>query len=69
MLYEPDGEVCGFLDPDDMITVSAIKEVMNCYHSNPHIISTYSKIKLINEKSEEIGEFKNTLKIKNGDKI
>ena len=66
---EASGEICGFLDPDDMITVSAIEEVMNCYHSNPHIISTYSKIKLINEKSEEIGEFKNTLKIKNGDKL
>lgn len=61
---EASGEICGFLDPDDMITVSAIKEVMNCYHSNPHIISTYSKIKLINEKSEEIGDFKLTKKVK-----
>ncbi|MDM1547533.1 glycosyltransferase family 2 protein [Empedobacter falsenii] len=64
-IQEANGEVCGFVDPDDKITITALQEVIEAYEAKPTCIATYSKIKLINNISENIGEFKLTRKIKN----
>ena len=66
---EASGDICGFLDPDDIFSPTSIEEVVNCYKNNLKIISTYSKIKLINQNSEVIGDFKNTSIIKNGNQL
>src|SRR5690606_12477486 len=42
------GEICGFLDPDDQLLPQAIEEAVAMY-DNEKTIATYSKIKLINE--------------------
>ncbi|HBR11523.1 MAG TPA: glycosyl transferase family 2 [Chryseobacterium sp.] len=60
---EASGEICGFLDPDDKITETALQEVVEAYQADPNIIATYSKIKLIDSNSKEIGDFKLTKKI------
>lgn len=61
------GEICGFLDPDDQLLPQAIEEAVAMY-DNEKTIATYSKIKLINEDSTEIGDFTFTQKIKNNQK-
>lgn len=66
---EATGEICGFVDPDDKISETALLEIVNTYNSNINIIATYSKIKLINEISEEIGDFKYSRKIQNSNKL
>lgn len=62
------GEICGFLDPDDLIAKNAIELIVKEYIGTD-IIATYSKIKLINSESKEIGNFKFSKKIKNGNKF
>ncbi|WP_413531712.1 glycosyltransferase family 2 protein [Empedobacter brevis] len=62
------GEICGFVDPDDKITTTALQEVIDVYKANPTCIATYSKIKLINKNSEETGNFNLTRRIKNNQK-
>lgn len=64
-IEEASGVICGFIDPDDKITSTALQESINTYLKYPNIIATYSKIKLINEKSVEVGDFKLSKKIKN----
>lgn len=65
---EASGDICGFVDPDDRIVANALEDVMDAYKNNADIISTYSKIKLIDEFSQEKGEFNLTKKIKNNHK-
>lgn len=67
-IEEASGEICGFVDPDDMITSTALEEIINVYQKNSSIIATYSKIKLIDEKSHKKGVFKFSKKIKNNKK-
>lgn len=65
---EASGELCGFVDPDDKISETALQEIIDTYKLNPDVIATYSKIQLINSNSNDIGEFKLTRKIKNDQK-
>lgn len=63
---EASGEICGFLDPDDLLSSTALEEVVAAYQLETKCIATYSKIKLIDKDSNEIGDFKFSKKIKNG---
>ncbi len=65
---EASGNICGFLDPDDKISEHSLQEIIDVYKSNPNIIATYSKIKLINNNSQDIGNFKLTRTIPNNKK-
>lgn len=65
---EASGDICGFVDPDDRIVANALEDVMDAYKNNADIISTYSKIKLIDEFSQQKGVFNLTKKIKNNHK-
>lgn len=40
---EAHGEICGFLDPDDMLLPSAIEKHVNAHLSNPNASVVYSK--------------------------
>lgn len=64
---EAEGEICFFLDPDDFISNTTLEEIIDAYKFNDNAIATYSKIKLINVKSEIIGDFRHSKKFKNGD--
>lgn len=65
---EASGEICGFLDPDDKISRTSLEEIIDVYKANPNIIATYSKIKLINSNSQDIGNFELTRKTPNNKK-
>ena len=65
---EATGEICGFLDPDDLIAPNVLELVIDTY-KNHNVIATYSKIKLINSLSEEMGIFKHSKKIKNKNRL
>jgi len=62
------GDISGFVDPDDKLSHNALNEVINVYKNNKNAVVTYSKIKLINSESKEIGEFKHSKKIINNKK-
>lgn len=67
-IEEATGEICGFLDPDDLLEPNALELSIKSY-SLPNVVATYSRIKLIDENSKEIGVFKHSRKIKNNKKI
>lgn len=67
-IEEAKGEICGFLDPDDFLNANALSEVIEIYKSKSDCIATYSKIKLVDSKSNKLGDFKHTKKIKNNKK-
>ena len=62
------GEICGFLDPDDLLSREAL-EASLCAYKNSDVIATYSKIKLIDTNSREIGIFKHSKKIKKNNNL
>lgn len=37
------GEICGFLDPDDTLTIDAIGQMVNCHHENNNLSLVHSK--------------------------
>ena len=65
---EAQGDICMFVDPDDMISHTALEEIYNEFANHSNIVATYSKIKLINEESKPIGFFKFSKKIQNNKK-
>lgn len=67
-IEEANGDICGFLDPDDLLSPDAIEKSIKEY-SDPTIVATYSKIKLIDKNSQVIGDFKHSKKIKNNNSL
>ena len=61
------GDICMFVDPDDMICETALEEIKNAYESNPSVIATYSKLELVDKDANSKGVFKSTKKIVNSD--
>ncbi|AZI39011.1 glycosyltransferase family 2 protein [Epilithonimonas vandammei] len=57
------GEVCGFLDPDDALTENAIEKSIS-YYDLENIVATYSLIKICDEKLNFKKVFPNTYKVK-----
>lgn len=58
------GEVCAYLDPDDALYPTALEESMKQY-TNDHIVATYSKMMMCNEKLVEQKVFSHTKQIYN----
>lgn len=61
------GDICMFVDPDDMICETALEDIKKAYESNPSIIATYSKLELVDNDANSKGIFKSTKKIVNSD--
>lgn len=58
-----DGDICGFLDPDDALSENAIEKSVSCYE-NKNIIATYSRINICDENLNFTKIFPNTYKVK-----
>ncbi|WP_312090352.1 glycosyltransferase family 2 protein [Chryseobacterium sp.] len=57
------GQICGFVDPDDALTHHAIKKSIDCYFTK-EVIATYSKINICDENLNFKKIFPNTYKVK-----
>lgn len=62
------GDICGFVDPDDAIIAEALELCVSQY-TNPAIIATYSKINVCDESLNLQKVFENTRKIKGGNPL
>lgn len=58
------GEICGFVDPDDAITEDAIELSVKAYENN-NIIGTYSEIMMCDDHLTILKKFNSSKKIKN----
>lgn len=66
---EAQGEVCGFLDPDDFITPIAIERVIKTYQLNKDCVATYSKLNFVDKNEKFIKVFPNTKAVKKFNKF
>lgn len=66
---EATGELCGFLDPDDMLDPDALNFAVEAYKNNKSIVATYSKIRLIDENAKPKGIFKFSKPVKNNNQL
>lgn len=49
-IEEANGEICGFLDPDDALTESALEEMVKCHLEKPEVALIHSKMYICDEK-------------------
>jgi len=62
------GEICGFIDPDDAVTEDALQLSIQQYENDPKIVATYSQLMFCDEKLQPKKVFARTRKIKHGEK-
>jgi len=60
------GEICGFLDPDDAITPTAIQKCMEIFASKENIVLTYSKFMTCDHNLTPIAPFRSAMQVPNG---
>lgn len=63
------GEICGFLDPDDGITMDAVSLSVLMHLSDSELVATYSQIMLCDDKLIPQKVYGRTSKIKNKDSL
>ena len=59
------GEICGFLDPDDMLVPNALEISLKKY-KNKEVVATYSKMQAFDNESNVFHEFIKIHRIKSG---
>lgn len=63
-----DGQILGFLDPDDAITPNAIDSSIKVFKKHQNVVLTYSKFFMCDEKLNKISIPKLTKQVRNNDK-
>ena len=62
-----EGEICGYLDPDDALASNALQASINVFTKNPKVVLTYSRLVKCDENLNPISEFKSAMQVPNGD--
>ncbi|SIS96505.1 Glycosyltransferase involved in cell wall bisynthesis [Chryseobacterium ureilyticum] len=61
------GEICGFLDPDDAILPSAIESAIHVFEKKKNVVLTYSRFMSCNKDLKSIAPFRSAMQVRNGD--
>ena len=61
------GEICGYLDPDDAILPNAISASMDVFIKKNNTVLTYSRLMKCTKNLEPISEFKAAMQVPKGD--
>ena len=62
-----DGEICGFVDPDDAILPDAMEKAVNIFENSPEVVLTYSRFMSCDENLKPISAFKSARQVPNND--
>lgn len=62
------GEICGYLDPDDVIKPNALKSAVEVLNLDKNVVLTYSRLAKCDENLNIISEFKSAMQVPNGSK-
>ncbi|AZA81710.1 glycosyl transferase family 2 [Chryseobacterium lactis] len=61
------GEICGFVDPDDAILPTAIESAMNLFKHKKKVVLAYSRFMACDKKLTPIAPFKSAMQVRNRD--
>jgi glycosyltransferase involved in cell wall biosynthesis len=62
------GDICGFVDPDDAITETALETAMKVFENTKSIVLTYSRFMTCDKDLKPISSFKSAKQVPNNDK-
>jgi glycosyltransferase involved in cell wall biosynthesis len=62
-----EGEICGYLDPDDTLGSNALQASINIFTKDKKVVLTYSRLVKCDENLNPISEFKSARQVPNGD--
>lgn len=63
------GEICGFLDPDDAILPTAIEKAINIFEKNFEVVLTYSRFVTCDKELKPKTPFKSAKQVPNNDRF
>ncbi|MGH1518932.1 glycosyltransferase family 2 protein [Chryseobacterium sp. JK1] len=61
------GEICGFLDPDDAISPTAIQKCIDIFKTKKETVLTYSRFMTCDQNLKPIAPFRSAMQVPNGD--
>lgn len=61
------GDICGFVDPDDAILPTAIEKAIFEFKNNPKVVLAYSQFVSCDSKLNPIKNFKSAMQVQNND--
>lgn len=61
-----DGEICGFVDPDDALTPNAILKCIEVFISEKNTVLTYSRFMICDHNLTPVSPFKSAMQVPNG---
>ncbi|MCS3532444.1 glycosyltransferase [Chryseobacterium sp. JUb7] len=62
------GDICGYLDPDDIIKPKALKSAVEILEKKKDVVLTYSRLAKCDEHLNILTEFKSAMQVPNGQK-
>lgn len=62
-----EGEICGYLDPDDAIRENAIEASLKIFETKKNVVLTYSRLVKCDENLNPLTEFRSAMQVPNGD--
>ncbi|WP_288374871.1 glycosyltransferase [Chryseobacterium culicis] len=62
-----EGDICGFLDPDDAIHPTAIQKCMEIFQAKKDTVLTYSRFMTCDQDLQPIAPFRSAMQVPNGD--
>ena len=68
LIEDATGDVCGYLDPDDIITPNALKSAVEVLQKKKDVVLTYSRLAKCDQNLNILKEFKAAMQVPNGQK-
>ena len=62
-----EGEICGFVDPDDAIAPTAIQKCMEIFQTKKNTVLTYSRFMTCDQNLNPIAPFRSAMQVPSGD--
>lgn len=66
LIEDATGDVCGYLDPDDIIKPNAIKSAVEVLQKKKDVVLTYSRLAKCDQNLNILSEFKSAMQVPNG---
>lgn len=66
LIEDADGDICGYLDPDDIIKSNALKSAIEVFKKKKNVVLTYSRLAKCDQELNILNEFNSAMQVPNG---